>query len=188
MACSISVLIHDASGRSGSDRADIKRNSADKNGMLSGLVNLLESIGSGNCPSQVDLDISSSGLAAASGTVTCASVSAADTVTINGVVFTAVNGGTPGANEFDMSGTDTADATSLAAAINASVSSLVQGYVSASSSGAVVTISSVYKGLMGNTHTLASSNGTRLAVSGARLAGGTGAVSTSGKTNYSFGG
>jgi len=53
--------------------------------------------------------------------VTLASVTAGSTITIFGITFTAVNGATtvaPGNALFDMSGTDTADATSLALAIN----------------------------------------------------------------------
>lgn len=106
----------------------------------------------------------------ASGTVTCASVSAADTVTVNGVVFTAVSG-TPAANEFDISGTDTAAATSLAAAITASTSAGVDD-INAKSAAAVVTAFALTPGTGGDAYTLASSNGTRLAVSGATFANG----------------
>jgi len=106
----------------------------------------------------------------ASGTVTCASVQAADTVTINGVVLTAVSGA-PAADQFDISGNDTADAVSLVAAINANAT--LAGLVLASSALGVVTIEALNGGLSGNAITLASSNGSRLAVSAARLAGGT---------------
>src|SRR5688572_9419396 len=47
------------------------------------------------------------GAVKASGAVTCASVSAADTVTVAGVVFTAV-AGAAGANQFSIDGNDTA--------------------------------------------------------------------------------
>jgi phage tail sheath gpL-like len=57
--------------------------------------------------------------------------------------------------------------------------------VTATSSGAVVTVSAYVKGLIGNAITLASSNGTRLAVSAARLAGGTGMGEA--PVSYSFG-
>ena len=119
----------------------------------------------------------------ASGTVTCASVADADTVTINGVVFTAVTA-SPTGDQFDQSGTDTADATDLARSINASTTELIKDYVTATSAAGVVTITSVYPGRMGNTQTLASSNGTRLAVSGARLASGTGGIAA--KTSVTF--
>lgn len=107
----------------------------------------------------------------ATGTVTCASIADSDTVTINGVAFTAQDA-SPGANEFLQTGDDTADAAALAAAINASASAGISGIVTATSSGAVVTVSAAVPGKIGNAITLASSNGTRAAVSAARLAGG----------------
>jgi phage tail sheath gpL-like len=119
-------------------------------------------------------------------TVTCASVDAADTVTVNGVVLTAVSDATPGANEFDMSGTDAACATSLAAAINGSASAMLSTVVSASADDDVVTISCKHKGYLGNAVTLASSDAGRLAVSAARLAGGTGGFGSS-ATTYEYG-
>lgn len=111
------------------------------------------------------------GMTAASGTVTCATVIATNTVTIGGVTFTAVTGAA-GANQFDRSGgTDTLVAAALAAAINASVTAGVAGCVTATSSGAVVTITAAQPGKIGNAITLASS-GSTVAVSGARLANG----------------
>lgn len=106
----------------------------------------------------------------ASGTVTLASVSAADTVTINGVVLTAVSGA-PAADQFDISGTDTADAVSFCAAVAANAT--LAGLITAANVLGVVTLTAIVPGLPGNAITLASSNGTRLAVSAARLAGGT---------------
>lgn len=111
----------------------------------------------------------------ATGTVTCASVSAADTVTINGVTFTAV-AGAAGANQFSIDGNDTADGAALAAAVNASVTAGITGVVTAAAASGVVTFTASVPGLVGNAITLASSNGTRLAVSAARLAGGTNAT------------
>lgn len=137
---------------------------------------------SGGSPTmQISIDGSGSA-AAASGTVTCASALAADTVTINGVVFTAVASGATG-NQFNVGGTDTAAATSLAAAINGSATALIQNTVSATSALGVVTISAKVPGVAGNAYTLASSNGSRLAVSGARLTGGT---NDSGSKTYTY--
>jgi phage tail sheath gpL-like len=106
----------------------------------------------------------------ASGTVTLASVNVSDTVTIDGVVFTAVASGATGA-QFNQGGTDTADAASLVTAINAN--STLDGRVIATSSLGVVTITALEPGELGNSISLASSNGTRLAVSAAALSGGT---------------
>ena len=114
---------------------------------------------------------------AASGTVTLANASVADTVTIAGVVFTAVASGATG-DQFNQGGTDTADADSLVTAINASSSAGITGCVTASNNSGVVTITASQPGSIGNAITLASSNGTRLAVSGARLASGAETLTT----------
>lgn len=135
-------------------------------------INLLDQVNSGGQrASSIGISVVENGTKA-TGTVTLASVQAADTVTINGVVFTAVSGA-PAANQFDISGTDTTSAASLALAINSTASALVNQNVTATSALGVVTISSQFYSTGGNINTLASSNGGRLAVSGARLTGGT---------------
>lgn len=151
------------------------------------ILNFLESLqtggelaaGSGSPPS-IAVTVQDSEVRA-SGTLTLASVVATDTVTINGVTFTAVASGATG-NQFNVGVSDTATATNLAAAINASVTSLVSGYVTASSSAAVVTVTSAFYGLAGNMTTLASAGGT-ITVSGARLTGGAADASA---VTYSF--
>ena len=108
----------------------------------------------------------------ASGTVTCAAVQADDTVTINGVTFTAKASGATGDQWNITGGNNTATAAALAAAINASTTVGVAGIVTASASLAVVTVQAIQAGRTGNAITLASSDGTRLAVSAAKLASG----------------
>lgn len=108
----------------------------------------------------------------ATGTATFLNVVATNAVTINGVAITAV-AGAPAANQFQVGGTDTISAANCAAAINASVTALVKGYVTATSNGTVVTISAMAPGLAGNMFTLAKV-GVPVTVSGANLAGGTG--------------
>lgn len=105
----------------------------------------------------------------ATATVTLTSIAANETVTVNGVVFTAVNGGTPTAVQFDMSGNDAADATALAAAVNASTHASISGILTATASSNVVTFRAVATGTSGNSLTLASSTET---VSGATFSGG----------------
>lgn len=105
----------------------------------------------------------------ARGTVTAASVQAADTVTVGSIVFTAVNGGTPTNIQFDMSGSNSATATNIAAAINAHPTT--QGLVKAYAASAVVTVRNLVIGTAGNHAGLnavafTSSNNTRLAVAG----------------------
>lgn len=86
------------------------------------------------------------GTAYATGTVTLATVSAADTVTINGSALTAANG-SPTAEQFDMSGTDAADATTLVTAINTtSTAALITGLVKASNLAGQVTCASAAVG------------------------------------------
>lgn len=117
----------------------------------------------------------------ASGTFTLTSVIATDAISINGVTFTGVASGA-GANQFNIGVSDTATATNLAASINASVTALVAGYVTAAAVGTVVTVTSTFYGLSGNQTTIASADGTIVA-NGARLAGG--AIDATSKT-YSF--
>lgn len=115
---------------------------------------------------------------AASGTITCASVSNADTVTIGKTTLTFSS--TP-ANEDQVEsdgGTNTLDAEALVAAINAH--SVLSKLVVASNVAGVVTVTSLVKGEIGNYIALASSNGTRLAVSAAYLASGAGGALESG--------
>jgi len=107
------------------------------------------------------------------GTVTCAAVVAADTVTVNGLVYTAVAGVKADNTEFSIDTGNNETATDLADSITndtrVGTESLDQDAVSAA---AVVTISAKLFGAAGNTITLVSSTGVRLAVSGATLASG----------------
>lgn len=104
-----------------------------------------------------------SGQTQATGTVTCASVSAADTVTIGNIVFTAEASGATG-NQFNVGGTDTITATNLAAAINANAT--LSKFLVATSALGVVTLTCTNLGALGNLLQLSSSNNTRLAVVG----------------------
>ena len=109
---------------------------------------------------------------AATGTVTLASVLAADTVTVNGLVYTAVSGTKADNTEFDIDGSDTVDATDLADSITNDVRVGTLNDVTAIGAAAVVTMTASVSGTVGNAVTLVSSNGSRLAVSGATFAGG----------------
>lgn len=116
----------------------------------------------------------------ASGTVTLSSHVATDTVTVNGVTFTCVASGATG-DQYNVGATDALTGDALAAAINASSTALVSGYVTASSDGAgVVTVTASYPGEAGNLFTLAiSAHGS---VSGAKLTGGTNGTTV--RTHY----
>lgn len=87
----------------------------------------------------------------ASGTVTMSSLSAGSVVSVNNVPFRAVASGAVAANnEFNLGADNTAAATNLAALINGSSNSSISGIVSAASSGAVVTITSLRPGRTAN--------------------------------------
>lgn len=81
---------------------------------------------------------------------------AADTVTINGVAFTA-RAANPAANEYVLSSTAATNATNLAAAINASTTAKIKGTVFALAVGAVITIYAVDPGQGGNLFTCSES-------------------------------
>ncbi len=104
---------------------------------------------------------------AAFATVTAASVLVNDTVTINGYAFTAKAVEDTALGQFNQAAGNTAAATSLAACINASNDVLIDGIVTATALGAVVTVTAVATGVGGNSLTFVSNNGTRLAVTGA---------------------
>ena len=102
----------------------------------------------------------------ADGDITCASVLAADTVTVNGLLYTAVSGARSDDTEFSIDTGDNECATDLAAAITADTRSGTTGDVTATSSTDTVTATTDVEGTAGNAITLVSSNGTRLAVTG----------------------
>ena len=112
--------------------------------------------------------ISVTGAVKATGTITLATVVAGQTVTYNGLVYTARSGAVASNSSFDISGGNTTGALSLAFAITndsrGGTSALV---VTASPSSAVVTITASIRGTGGNALTLVSSDGGTLAVSGA---------------------
>lgn len=91
------------------------------------------------------------------------------------------NGATVANNQFDFGGTNEETATALAAAINASTSDLVEFHVTAEADEDEVLITAQVSGHAGNTVELASSNGSRLALTGVtngKLIGGTETVYT----------
>lgn len=116
------------------------------------ICNLLEAgmVGARNVTT---VKVRDNAVAATPVTITLASMAAGTVLLINGVPFTAKgSAATSGNNEFDISGgTDTLDATALAAAINASTSTGVYNVLTASSSSAVVTLTPVGAGSNGIT-------------------------------------
>ena len=120
-----------------------------------------------------DIDISQTAGATASGTVTAASAQAGDTVTVNGLVYTAVSGAKADNTEFSIDTGDTETAADLADSITNDTREGTFNDVTAENASAVVTITADREGAASNAITLVSSNGARLAVSGSgTLAGG----------------
>ncbi len=102
----------------------------------------------------------------ATGTATVDTILAGTTLTANGLVFTAVAGIKTDFTEFSVLGTDGDVASDLAHSIHNDTRSGTSGDISASSSGAVATMTTDVSGTGGNAITLVSSSGTELAVSG----------------------
>lgn len=164
MSVQISVVI-----QSNDDLTQLKFDTLSPQESMESLSNYLDKLSAGCGHASVDMR---SGGGAASGTVTLASMVATDTVTVGNQVFTCVASGAT-ANQFNVGVSDTATATNLAAAINASSS--MAGVASATSAVAVVTVTSARYGAIGNLVALAiSAHGS---VSSATLSGGTNSTS-----------
>jgi len=110
------------------------------------------------------------------GTITCATAIAGDTVTVNGLVYTGVAGVKADNTEFSIDTSNTATALDLAASITADTRAGTYGDVTAVSALAVVTLTQTIAGTLGDATTLVSSDGATLAVSAATLASGVNAV------------
>lgn len=129
----------------------------------------------GNSPySNATWEISSK--VSASGTITLATVLANSTVTVNGLVYTAVAGAKADNTEFSIDGNDTVDAADLADSINNDVRvGTVATGVTATSALGVVTVTAVTPGIGGNAIDLDEDTGaTTITISGASFTGGVG--------------
>lgn len=140
------------------------------------LINFLEGCKAGARAAVVNCGASDSeGVDAlsASQTATFSGAAApADTVTINGVVLTAV-ASSPTNNQWIAGVSASADAAALASAINSSTSDDLSGVVSATSSSGVVTVKCNIPGVIGNVITIAKSS-SAITLGGSLLSGGLG--------------
>jgi hypothetical protein len=118
---------------------------------LNRLASKLKKLASGNNQSSWTVDVRNTATAA-TGTITLATCGAGTVIDVNGVEFRAIASGTPtiANGEFVISGTDTADATSLAAAINGSTDARISGVLTATSDSGVVTLTPAQYGKLGN--------------------------------------
>lgn len=134
------------------------------------LMRLFRGIAGGVIRAQID---ALAGATQASGTLTLSSVVATNTCVVGLVTYTAVASGATGA-QFNVGASDTITAANLAAVINADANQA--GIVTASSSGAVVTVQALPAGKIGNTIILTGS--TNITASGAHLASGANGTQT----------
>jgi hypothetical protein len=136
---------------------------SNKQKSLANAAVLLKGLASGAVNGKVDVHYSATdGVAAAATiTITHANVSNNDTTTIANTVITAATSGN-GTTSWTIGADATADATALAACINANTT--LNKIVIATSAAGVVTVTSVVKGLIGNGLALATSDATAFAL------------------------
>ncbi len=180
-----SIVITIKSGRVYADLArfiDVAGNP--RNGVQK-LKQYFKSVESGAENAAITVQRGSANPVAATGTltVTYASMQANDTVTLAGVVLTAVTG-SPSTGQFKKETDATVTAANLVTAILANAT--LAGIVTASSALAVVTLTALQAGVCGNQYTLVSSRDPGVTVSAAKMAGGTGGALTTAIT-YSRG-
>jgi hypothetical protein len=150
---------------------------------MANVLAYLKGVAGGASDAAVDFQQDPADPVAASGTFTLASVQADDAVTIGTVTLTG-KASPSGENQWATGGADdTADAVTLAAAINAH--SVLGKVVTASSADAVVTVTCKVKGVVGN-QIPTSETGTTITVSGTFLTGGTGGHANA-ATSFNFG-
>jgi hypothetical protein len=152
---------------------------------LNALSAEIAAIASGAQDAAIVAGIGASDPVRASGTLTVvyASLAAANTVTVAGTVLTCIDTGTPTSAQFKKETSGTVTAANLAAAINGN--SAIAARVSATSSGAVVTVRAHVPGTVGNLIPLVSSAG-GVTVSAATLASGAGGADEA-PLSFSFG-
>ena len=138
------------------DPAVFKKTSQDREN-LNQLINLLSGINIGAVQATVDVQSSSSDPVAASATITIthANVTNGDTTTILNTVITAATSGN-GTTSWTIGADATADATAMAACINANTT--LNKQIVATSAASVVTLTARQKGVCGNGFALTTSN------------------------------
>lgn len=112
-------------------------------------------------------------LVSATATITLATVLAGSTVTINGLVYTAVAGVKANFTQFSIDGSDTVDAADLADSINNDTRVGTLKSVTAIAAVAIITLTSTAVGAAGNAVTLAEDTGaSTITISGPTFSGG----------------
>ena len=154
--------------------AEIVNSSKDGEQVLTAVRNFLRACAGGAYQYEIDLNSSATTPVAASGTFTLTSAIATDAITIGKTTLTASS--TPsGEDQWEIDGaSDTLDAASLAACINANT--VLNKIVIATSAAAVVTVTAHQKGILGNYINISSADSTIVA-SATYLADGAGGAS-----------
>lgn len=161
----------------------LKQDSSCDHIAIQDIVNHLQSLASGNEKGTVYCQSGTANPAAASATLTLVSAIATDAVTIGAVTFTATSTPTTELHWEIDGASDTLDAASLAAAINAH--STISQIVTATSVTNVVTVTAKQRGVVGNAINISSADAT-ITASAANLTGGTGGATNAAST-YAFG-
>lgn len=147
------------------------------------LHNYFNSIAGGDRDAKLVVQVNSGDAVKASGTTTFSSFAAADTFTIGSETFTCESSGASGNNQFNKGGTDTLSAAAAVLIINAHPN--LKQTVLASSSGAIITVTSIVPGKIGNYINIAiSAHGS---VSAATLGSGADAATYSSQNTYHLG-
>jgi phage tail sheath gpL-like len=163
--------------------ADMRVDETCDHEFVRGMINHLQSLASGNEKGTVHAQSGTADPVAASATLTLVSAIATDAITIGPVTFTATSTPTL-STHWEIDGADdTADAASLAAAINAHATA--SQVVTATSNLGVVTVTAKQRGVVGNYINISSADAT-ITASAANLAGGTGGA-TNAAESYTFG-
>jgi hypothetical protein len=152
-----------------SDDLQLKTDTGSPNESVQTICQFLDKACLGCAKTATSVDIQTDGVAA-SGTVTFASLANDNTITLGGTVFTAKTSGAAGAVQFNLGADDTEAAANAVVVINAHTT--IGTIVTATSDGAVITLTAKESGAIGNQFTTAiSANGS---VSGSgRLTSGT---------------
>jgi len=156
---------------------DYIRSSTDPRGECLALERLFKRLAAGTISGSVIAQKSTVAAVRAAGTITIThtNLDANDTVTICGITITAKASGATGA-QFNIGSSATADATNLAACINALATLKI--YVSATSALGVVTVTANQAGVVGNLFAMATSDATAYGLSAAAMAGGAGGANS----------
>lgn len=146
--------------------------------------NYANSIAGGDRDAKLAVQVNSGDAVAAHGTITLSSFVATNTLTVANQTFTCESSGASGNNQFNVGGTDTLSAAAAVVAINAHPN--LKPYITATSALAVITITSLIPGEIGNSIVIAISAHGSVSGSGL-LTSGANATTYSAQNTYHLG-